>query len=542
MFWPISFRLWKPSFWWVCLAGLWGFVLEPSTASAQDRRLALLVVNQRGWKNDPPLRYALQGDLIPLGATLRRLGFEVIEVINQPPQVLRQKLDRLHRRFQTAPPTEAISTFLFYYSGHADPQALHMGPQTSQDLTYSEFAQRFRSLPVKRRFAIFDACFSGEIIRHFGSLHRYKELLKEGRMKGVKRRSAIDISQLSYPNQGEEEGFRIIASSVQVSWELDRYRASVFTYHLLRGLRGDADLDKDGKISVDELFDFTSRAVERITHQKPQQLVVTQRDKPYALAPAYRSRLRIGAEVVGDLQVSVANFVWSYTKSSRSALTVAAIEGKATVRLKQGGTCLHQEVSLPKGGEIRLPPHWQKRLCQEESPAFGKGSLFLPAEVEFQDESEEPHRSFGVWGGLASQGEGGLSGFQPTLGLDFRWRFLQIGALVAQSVLPDRSFSLTRTSLQGGIGYPLWLHLPGFQAEIWLGAFAQGGVVWQHFSDSSGSFHVHAAFGGLASLTWWHRTWGLRLHTSVGGDHLPIVGGQGWSWVWNLGLGVTWGV
>jgi len=43
------------------------------TADAQERRLALLVGHERGWHKDPPLRYALKGDLRPLGLAKDRI-------------------------------------------------------------------------------------------------------------------------------------------------------------------------------------------------------------------------------------------------------------------------------------------------------------------------------------------------------------------------------------------------------------------------------------------------------------------------------------
>ena len=506
---------------------------------AFEKRLALLVANSKGWKEDPPLRYALQGDTQPLATELRRLGFEVITLIDQRPAALRKVLTQLHQRFQK---DRSITTFLFYYSGHADTKRLHMGERSAEDFSYKEFAGRFRNLPIKRRIAIFDACFSGEVIRHFGSLHRYKQLLREGRTKGVKQASSINISQLAYPNQGEEEGFRIIASSLQLSWELNRYRASVFTYHFLRGLRGEADLDQDGKISVDELFDYTSRAVQRITHQKPQQLVVTQREQPYAIAPAYRSRVRIGAHVIGDLQISVANFTWSYTKAQRAPVTVAAIDGKATIQLKRGKRCFQQELQLPKGGEIPLRRDWKDTPCEDRTALRPKGNtLLLPAQVELVRDVFEPNIQIGLWGGMTSQGQGLFTTLKPALGLDLRWRWLQGGLQLSQSLAGERVFSLTRLLVHVAAGYPLWLHTRPFHGEFWLGGFLQGGLVWQHFPEGAGNFNLNASAGVLLSATWWLEGWGLRLHTALGGDYLPTLGGAGFSLYWNLGLAIVWG-
>jgi uncharacterized caspase-like protein len=53
-----------------------------------------------------------------------------------------------------------------------------------------------------------------------------------------------------------------------VSEERDELGHGVFTYYLIEGLRGKADADKDGLITVDEIFGFVSDAVPRATGQE----------------------------------------------------------------------------------------------------------------------------------------------------------------------------------------------------------------------------------------------------------------------------------
>ncbi|MCB9639753.1 MAG: caspase family protein [Myxococcales bacterium] len=510
------------------------FFSPPLQAKGWDRRVALLVVNQTGWKREPFLRYALHGDMKPLAQELRGLGFEVHTLINQTPQTLRQTLQRFQQRFQKAP---KVSTFLFYYSGHADPKNLHMGPQSQTPYSYQEFAKVFRKLNVTRRFAIFDACFSGEVIRLFGSLSQYQKLLQEGRVKGVRRRSPINISQLDFPNQGQEQGLRIIASSLQLSWELERYKASVFTYHLLQGLRGKADLDHDGKISVDELFDYASRAVQRVTGQQPQQLVIMQREQPYALAPAYRSRLRIGSDIVGHISVSVANFTWSYHKSKRRPLTLAVVDGQATIQLKRKRLCWRQDVLLPKGGETFLGKQWTPHPCAQKETLLSKGYLPLPARIEPEELLPTHSLSLGV--GALQQGLDSLRDTQPQVTLDWRWNWLQLGAHFSHAFLPNRSFSFSRLSLQAALGWPLHVQLQSFRGELFVGAFLSGGLLFQHLPEEQGKISPFATTGGLFSFTWWPAKWGLRLNARAGADYTPTLGQNGFSFLWGIDIAVT---
>ncbi len=505
------------------------------SAKTWDRRVALLVVNQIGWKKEPFLRYALHGDTQPLARELRQLGFEVHTLINKTPHDLRKTFQHLQQRFQTSAP----QTFLFYYSGHADPTNLHLGPDQKNPYSYREFASSFRKLPVKRRFAIFDACFSGEVIRLFGSLTRYKQLLQEGRIKGVRQRSPINLRRLRFPNQGQEQGLRIIASSLQLSWELERYRASVFTYHLLQGLRGPADLDQDGKISVDELFDYTSRAVQRVTGQQPQQLVLMQRQQPYALAPAYRSRLRIGPDIVGHLRVSVANFAWSYRKSERTSLTLAVVDGPATIQLKKKQQCFRQDILLPKGAEIRLTSRWIEHPCTSQATLRSKGFLALPARLVSPHAIPPPQSlSFGL--GVLQQGSANLRDLQPNLTVDFRWRWLQVGLGLSHAFLVGRSFSLSRLSLQTAFGWPLSFQTFDLQADLFVGVFLGGGLLFQHLPEQQGRLMPFAASGGIISFTWWPSdTWGIRLNAQIGADYAPTTGTNGLSLLWATSAALT---
>jgi hypothetical protein len=53
----------------------------------------------------------------------------------------------------------------------------------------------------------------------------------------------------------------------QVSVEVEPLGHGLFTYHLLRGLRGEADRDGNGRVGVSELFEFVAEEVERDAKQ-----------------------------------------------------------------------------------------------------------------------------------------------------------------------------------------------------------------------------------------------------------------------------------
>ncbi len=63
---------------------------------------------------------------------------------------------------------------------------------------------------------------------------------------------------------------RVIISSCspnEVSKEDDRYKHGLFTYYLIKGLKGEADADADGLINLDELFSYLSKKVPEASGQ-----------------------------------------------------------------------------------------------------------------------------------------------------------------------------------------------------------------------------------------------------------------------------------
>ncbi len=67
-------------------------------------------------------------------------------------------------------------------------------------------------------------------------------------------------------------GFLSAADQTELSYELDSLNAGVFTYSLLEGLRGNADINNDGMVNFKELKDYVSDKVAELTErrQRPQ--------------------------------------------------------------------------------------------------------------------------------------------------------------------------------------------------------------------------------------------------------------------------------
>ncbi len=502
-------------------------VAEASTKF--DVRLALLVGNQYGWQREPQLRYALRGDLRPFARILRRLGFEVKTLENGRDEDLRRAFAWIKRRLQQKP---KVSTFLFYYTGHADKKYLHLGRRGSHPVSYKELMLFLKNLKVRRRFVLLDSCFSGELIRKFGSLEKYRELLP----KGARAQRTIDLSR-SIPNQGDEKSLLVISSGIALSWESQRYRASIFTHHLLRGLKGAADRDLDGRISMAELFDYVSDSMQRDIREKPQLFGVIQRSQTYALAPAYSSRLWISPNVFGELRVSVANFIWLWKKRRHRALRLALIHGLGRVQLKRDGLCWHQLIRLPKGREIKLGQHWRRVPCRHLK-RLSKGLIPLPAQLEEPLHPERHHVQLGAHTGVLNTHFTSTGLMFWGLGFDLQSSFWRVSfdfwSTSNQINAQNYNHLFLQTNLDLGYRFS-WKDLSFFAGpSLGIGLFIQD----INEEPSSGPLF---SYGLLFASRWrFNPSWSLALRTKVG----FLLGNFGQRWLhkfaWHLSAGLLW--
>lgn len=124
----------------------------------------------------------------------------------------------------------------------------------SSALPMREMTHIFNRIQSERLIFIVDSCYSGASGGRTVSAGDFRATLSDGfldRLAGGKGRVILSASG---PNE--------------VSAESERLGHGVFTYYLLEGLRGRADLDNDGVITVDEAFLYVSRQVPQATDQE----------------------------------------------------------------------------------------------------------------------------------------------------------------------------------------------------------------------------------------------------------------------------------
>ncbi|MGH9887093.1 MAG: caspase family protein, partial [bacterium] len=123
---------------------------------------------------------------------------------------------------------------IVYFSGHADDQGLMLGREL---LPYRELRASVAALGADVGITILDACASGAITRlKGGQVH-------PGFLGGIGH---------------EAQGYAFLTSSSEneAAQESERLGGSFFTHALVTGLRGAADVTGDGRVTLNEAYQF----------------------------------------------------------------------------------------------------------------------------------------------------------------------------------------------------------------------------------------------------------------------------------------------
>ncbi|KPJ76187.1 MAG: hypothetical protein AMJ54_12545 [Deltaproteobacteria bacterium SG8_13] len=121
-------------------------------------------------------------------------------------------------------------------------------------LPMREITHIFHRIRSERLVFIADACYSGA---------------SGGRTVGITGiRANISDTFLERLSRGKGRVILTASSTNEVSVENDDLQHGVFTYYLIEGLKGKADTDKDGLITVDEAYRYVSVRVRNITGQE----------------------------------------------------------------------------------------------------------------------------------------------------------------------------------------------------------------------------------------------------------------------------------
>ena len=223
-----------------------GLALAAPEARAQTapHRYAVVVGANKASPGRRDLRYA-HNDAQETAETLIRVAgypYDNVTVLLDPePQQVLAALDAYLAR----EPPGAESLLVFYYSGHADTEALF---PNGRPLPLRALRQRLDDSRVSVRIGLIDAC-------------------RGGGWTGTKGLTTAPPFPVDWPLRLSNRGSVLIASSSgwEDAHESETLHGSFFTHHWNAALRGAADVNADGAITLNEAFDYAQTFTVRDT-------------------------------------------------------------------------------------------------------------------------------------------------------------------------------------------------------------------------------------------------------------------------------------
>ena len=232
---------------WLALACA-AVALAPSRAVAQTttapHRYAVVIGANKASPGRRDLRYA-HNDAQEVADTLIRVAgyaYDNVTVLLDPdPQQVLAALDAYLAR----EPSGTDALMLFYYSGHADAEALY---PNGRPLSLGALKKRLDDGRMNVRIGLIDAC-------------------RGGGWTGAKGLTAAPAFPVEWPVALDNRGSVLIASSSgwEDAHESEALRGSFFTHHWNAGLRGAADLNGDATITASEAFEYAQTFTVRDT-------------------------------------------------------------------------------------------------------------------------------------------------------------------------------------------------------------------------------------------------------------------------------------
>jgi hypothetical protein len=415
-------------------------LLRPAPLLA-EWRLALVAGHNLGLPDEDPLRFA-ERDAERFARILLDLGRvrpEDLILLRGPDAAAIDKgLDLLEERLRRDPLAARSATVVFYFAGHGDRESLHLA---EQPLARAGLMERLRRLPAGMKLAVLDAC----------------QLDRSAIRRGVRPAPSFEIGVLP---AGSATGVVVIQSSQQgePAHESDALGGAVFTHYWLSALRGAADIDGDGRVTLLEAYTFAFRQ--------------TVRHAPAGAGPSQRPAFEMDLSGYGEVVLT--------EPAANAAVLVLPIgpESRYLIFSQPSGALVAEAVASPQQPISLAVPAGRLLVQRRDRDRFAVAEVELPfggqhhlADGEFSDRPYE----------VVARRGGQLDLHPVSFGLGYEVRLDRIaGEWVDRHgprLLVDRTFGALALAADLALGVARYSHDPIRSEEVSLSA--AGWVAWR---------------------------------------------------------------
>jgi hypothetical protein len=346
--------------------------LVTSSAGAQPIRILVAASHSRGADGEPALQHTTE-DADHVRDVLTALGGfapeAVFRLVDPTVTALEGAIDRA-RSLAAAHPAGEV-TFLLYFSGHGDRDAIRLA---GESLPVSELSERVRAVPAALRVLVTDACRNDPT-----------------RSKGIGTEPGFAMSGSVAPATGVV--WLSASDAGEAAQESDELHGALFTHYWVSGLRGAADANGDGRVTLAESYDFAySQTLFRSVRgsgvlQHPAATFALSQAAPVVLTQTFGNATRLEFPQLADARYlvyalgsrSVLGEIWS-RPDRRVVLAVPA--GRYIVEERSpGGGSAAAEVVLAFGQDRALTQADFRAVPEEQMAGKGGEFVLRPNEI-----------------------------------------------------------------------------------------------------------------------------------------------------------------
>lgn len=311
------------------------------------KRFAMAVGANNGGKDRVLLQYAVSDAQAILNVFEELGGVEEDDILLlEEPNVrtFYTEMGKLQTQIEKSKSDYGRVEFIFYYSGHSDENYILLG---DEKISYKNLRDTINGINADVRIAILDSCASGAFTRIKGGKKRLPFLMD----------SAYDM-----------RGFAVMTSSSanEASQESDLIQSSFFTHYLISGMRGAADMSQDGRVTMNEAYQFafnetlaqTTKTISGPQH--PYTDIQMSGTGDVVMTDVRRASviLILGEQIFGQIFIHDRDnrLVVELTKPLERRIELGLEEGEYRVINIPEGAVFESTIKLKEGDEYELTP------------------------------------------------------------------------------------------------------------------------------------------------------------------------------------------